>query len=126
MALSQAEKQRRYRERHLGVNGTKRRMQCLLSAGAREQLGRLAHYNGYSVTKLIEQLAANAERAVLSKLSFRKSKFYRNGKLRRKAVKNAVREGSEKSGCKKVGSPGPYGLPLCCMHRRPRGRMGLI
>ena len=69
MALSQAEKQRRYRERHLGVDGAKERLQCVISVRAKAQLERLARSQGYSVTKMIETLAGDAERAVLDRLT---------------------------------------------------------
>jgi hypothetical protein len=68
MALTSAEKQQRYRERHLGIHGTKERIQFFISVQTRAQLGRLARHYGYAVTKVIEDLAADAERALLSKL----------------------------------------------------------
>jgi hypothetical protein len=68
MALTSAEKQQRYRERHLGIHGTKERIQLFISVQARAQLGRLAGHYGYTVTKVIEDLAADAERAVLNRL----------------------------------------------------------
>jgi len=76
MALSNAEKQARYRERHLGRHGEKARVQLFLSIGARAQLGRLARRKGYTVTALIEELAASAERRVTSQLSGKGLKVY--------------------------------------------------
>jgi hypothetical protein len=83
MALSEAEKQRRYRERHLGVDGTKQRIQCFLSVHAKAQLDRLASYHGYTVTRIIEDLAAHAERAVLGRLPPKEESAYLDGKLQR-------------------------------------------
>jgi hypothetical protein len=60
MALSRAEKQRRYRERHLG-DGEKQRIQCVVSLCTKLKLKRLAHYYGCSLTTLIENLAADTE-----------------------------------------------------------------
>jgi hypothetical protein len=46
MALTNAQKQARYCERHLGIDGTKARGQFFLSADTRVQLGRLvARFN---------------------------------------------------------------------------------
>ena len=76
MALSNAEKQRRYRERHLGVDGEKARIQLFLSATTRAQLDRLARHNGYTVTALIQELAANAEKRTVAKLTGKPLKAY--------------------------------------------------
>jgi hypothetical protein len=70
MALTPAEKQRRYRARHLGVDGAKERMQFFLNAPAKAQLVRLADYHGYTMTTLIETLIAEAERALIDKLPY--------------------------------------------------------
>jgi hypothetical protein len=79
MALTNAEKQARYRERHLGRHGEKARVQLFLSASAKAQLFRLAHRKGYTVTALIEKLAASAERRVTARLSSRARKRYYEG-----------------------------------------------
>jgi hypothetical protein len=68
MALTSAEKQQRYRERHLGLHGTKERIQLFISIQARAQLGRLAGHYSYTVIKMIEDLAADAERSLLNGL----------------------------------------------------------
>jgi hypothetical protein len=78
MAFTNAEKQARYRDRHL-VDGNKRRVQLILDASTREQLGRLAHRKGYTVTALIEELAASAERRTVAKLSGKALKRYYGG-----------------------------------------------
>jgi len=69
MALSQAEKQRRYRERHLGYDGEKQRIQCLVSLGTKLKLKRLAHYYGCTLTTLIEKLAADAEKVLVRQIA---------------------------------------------------------
>jgi hypothetical protein len=79
MALTNAEKQARYRERHLGVNGEKRRLTLFIDATTGAQLERLAHHKGYSVTALVEELAASAERRITSKLSGWDLKRYLDG-----------------------------------------------
>jgi len=81
MAMTPAEKQRRYRQRHLGVNGQKERLQCMVSAHAKAQLTRLAHYHGYSVTRLIETFAAQAERALVDMLPHPDIGPYLDGRL---------------------------------------------
>jgi hypothetical protein len=50
------------RERHLGENGEKKRTTLFLDAITRAQLDRLAHRKGYTVTAVIEELAASADR----------------------------------------------------------------
>jgi hypothetical protein len=71
MALSQTEKQRRYLERHLGDNGEKRRIQCVVSLRTKLKLKRLAHYYGCSVTTLIENLTADAEELIVRQIASR-------------------------------------------------------
>jgi hypothetical protein len=79
MPLTNAEKQRAYRERHLGTRGGKTRIQLFLSTGTRAQLGRLARRKDYTVTALIEELVASAERRVTAKLSGKALKAYYGG-----------------------------------------------
>jgi len=52
MALTSAEKQRRYHERHLGVHGSKERIQLFISVQKKAQLGRLPRHYGYTITKV--------------------------------------------------------------------------
>jgi hypothetical protein len=85
MALTAAEKQQRYRERHLGVNGGKQRIQFFVSVQAKAQLERLALHYGYTVTKVIEKLAADAERAILNRLPPQKYSVYLDGHRQRTA-----------------------------------------
>jgi hypothetical protein len=68
MALTNAEKQARYRERHL-ENGTKTRGHFFLEATTKAKLLRLAHHRNCSVPALISDLAASAERRVTAQLS---------------------------------------------------------
>jgi hypothetical protein len=76
MALTNTEKQARYRERHLGVNGEKARVGLILDAGTRAQMSRLARHRGYTITALVEELVASAERRVTSKLSGKALRAY--------------------------------------------------
>jgi hypothetical protein len=79
MALTNAEKQARYRKRHLGVRGTKSRVQLFLSADTKAQLGRLARRKDYTITALIEELVASAERRIAARLSGKALKAYYDG-----------------------------------------------
>jgi hypothetical protein len=76
MPFNNAEKQRRYRERHLGAGGNKARIQLFLSLAERTRLNRLARREGRTVTTLIEDLAAKAERRVLAQLKPKALKAY--------------------------------------------------
>ncbi len=67
MALTNAEKQAKYRERHL-ENGTKTRGHFILEATTKAKLLRLAHHRNCSVTALIDDLAARAERRATSQM----------------------------------------------------------
>jgi hypothetical protein len=66
MAMSSAEKQHAYRERHLGVDGSKVRVELILDAHAAAQLRRLAGHRGLPVTAVVEQLAGRTERRALA------------------------------------------------------------
>jgi macrodomain Ter protein organizer (MatP/YcbG family) len=68
MALSNTEKQARYRERHLGVDGEKARVGLILNATTRAKMDRLARRKGYTITALVEELVDSAERRVTGKL----------------------------------------------------------
>jgi hypothetical protein len=50
VTLTNAEKQARYRERHLGVGGKNVRVGLNLNAGTRAKMGRLARHRGYTIT----------------------------------------------------------------------------
>jgi hypothetical protein len=79
MTLTNAERQRAYRERHLGADGEKVRAQVFLSAHAMAQLRRLARRKRYTVTAMIEELAASADRRVVARLSGKQLKLYLDG-----------------------------------------------
>jgi hypothetical protein len=81
MALSNAEKQARWRERHIdNVNGTKERVQFIFDVNTTKELRRIAHHKGVSVAFLIREWAANAERRIVGQLSPREEKRYYDGK----------------------------------------------
>ena len=75
MALTNAEKQARYRERHL-ENGTKTRGHFFLETTTKAKLLRLAHHRNCSVPALSGDLAAGAERRVTAQLSGKALKRY--------------------------------------------------
>jgi hypothetical protein len=79
MPLTNAEKQRAYRERHLGTDGEKARIQLFLSASAKAQLDRLARHKGYTVTAMVEELAAQAEQRIVNRLTGKAFKEYYDG-----------------------------------------------
>lgn len=60
MAMSTAEKQRRYRKWHLGYGGEKERIMCIVSLYAKLQLDRLAHYHAVSQTQMLEEVLRQA------------------------------------------------------------------
>jgi hypothetical protein len=64
---------------NLGVKGGKQRIQFFVSIQAKAQLERLAPHYGYTVTSVIEKLAADAERALLSRLPPQKQTVYLDG-----------------------------------------------
>jgi hypothetical protein len=77
MALTKAEKQARWCERHLkSENGTKLGAQFIFDAGARAQLKRIACHKGCSVTSLIKEWVASAERRITHQLSGKALKQY--------------------------------------------------
>jgi hypothetical protein len=76
MALTNIEKQARYRERHLGPDGEKVRVGLILNAKTRAQMGRLARHKGYTITALVEELVEGAERRVTARLSDQSRKTY--------------------------------------------------
>jgi hypothetical protein len=70
MALTNVEKQASWRERHLkNENGNKLRAQFIFDASSRAQLKRIACHKNCSVTSLIKEWAASAERRITDQLS---------------------------------------------------------
>jgi hypothetical protein len=76
VTLTNAEKQARYRERHLGVGGEKVHIGLNLNAGTRAKMGRLARHRGYTITALVEELVERAEQRVTERLPSRALKGY--------------------------------------------------
>jgi len=76
MALSNADRQRRYRERHLGVDGGKDRLQLFISVHANAQLYRLARHYGCTITEAFEKIAGAAEQAMDGSLTPTERKSY--------------------------------------------------
>lgn len=79
MAFTNSEKQARYRERHLGVDGQKVRVGLILNATTRARMERLARHKGYTITALVEELIESAERRVISNLTGKALKVYLDG-----------------------------------------------
>jgi hypothetical protein len=70
MAFSNAEKQARWRERHLdNSDGTKTRLKFIFDTNTRARLTRVARHRGRSVTSLIRDWPASAERRIVAQLS---------------------------------------------------------
>jgi hypothetical protein len=76
MAMTNAEKQRAYRERHLGFSGEKSRMQLVLNVHAKFQLERVARHRGYSVTALVEELAEQVEQRIIDEMTLKQRREY--------------------------------------------------
>jgi hypothetical protein len=79
MAFTNSEKQARYRERHLGVDGGKARVGLILNATTRAKMDRLARHKGYTITALIEELIESGERRVTARLTGKALKTYLDG-----------------------------------------------
>jgi hypothetical protein len=67
VTLTNADKQARHRERHLGVDGEKVRVGLNLNA-ASTKTERLTRHKGYTITDLVEELIKRAERRVTARL----------------------------------------------------------
>jgi hypothetical protein len=79
MALTNAEKQARYRERHLGKEGTKIALHLFVEATTRAKLKRLARRKGCTMPALIEEWATRADSRVADKLLGKARKAYYDG-----------------------------------------------
>jgi hypothetical protein len=79
MPLTSAQKQARYRERHLGKDGTKIALHLFVEATTRAKLKRLSRHKDRTITALIEDLVAGAERRVTAPLSGKALKTYLDG-----------------------------------------------
>jgi hypothetical protein len=76
VTLTNAEKQARYRERHLGVDGEKVRAGLILNATTRVKTERLPRHKGYTITALVEERIESAERRITSKPTGKALKVY--------------------------------------------------
>jgi predicted DNA-binding ribbon-helix-helix protein len=77
MALSNAERQARYRNRHLkSADGEKVRMSLFIDLYARLQLERIARHQGCTVTALIEKWAAQAEQRIVNRMTPKEEHAY--------------------------------------------------
>jgi hypothetical protein len=79
MPLTGAQKQARYRERHLGKKGTKIALHLFVEATTRAKLRRLARHKGCTMSALIEEWATRADSRVADKLSGKALRAYYNG-----------------------------------------------
>jgi hypothetical protein len=75
MPMTNAQRQRRYRERH---HDDLAHITLDVRVAVRDQLDRLAWHFGWSLTQLVEELAARAELAVEAELSEAALKTYRD------------------------------------------------
>jgi hypothetical protein len=82
MALSNSERQRRYRRRRLGAGGKHERISCLVSISTKRNLERLAFHFGYTITGMIEQLINEKTEKVLSQLDENETqRFFEQGAI---------------------------------------------
>jgi hypothetical protein len=116
MALKSAEKQQRYRQRHLD-HGHKQRLQLVIGASTKAQLIRVAGYHNCTLTKLIETLAAEAELAMFRKLPARLADRLPQAQARRPGEPSASPRGTANAPF--VAAAGGYGL---LTGRRPPSR----
>ena len=80
MALSNSERQRRYRKRRLGVGGKHERVNCLVSISTKRNLERLAFHFEVTITGMIERLINEKAEVLLSQLDERETqRFFAQG-----------------------------------------------
>jgi hypothetical protein len=91
MALSNAEKQRRWRSRHFGVGGTKEQLECAITIPAKRNLERLACHYGFSMTKLLEMLINNHTTILLNILNQREQNTFYAQLESCRAVENSAK-----------------------------------
>jgi hypothetical protein len=68
MKLSNSERQRRYRNRRLGLGGKYERLGCLAPISTKRSVKRLAFHFDCSITELLERLINEKAAAVLDRL----------------------------------------------------------
>lgn len=66
MALSNSERQKRYRNRRLGVGGRYERISCLVSISTKRSLERLSAHFGLTITEAVERLINEKAIEILS------------------------------------------------------------
>jgi hypothetical protein len=74
MAMDNAEKQRRWREAHLGADRV--RLSLVVSVEVAARLKRLARHRDVSVTELIEDAARRGEGAAVARMTAAEEKRY--------------------------------------------------
>jgi hypothetical protein len=86
MALSNSERQRRYRKRRLGAGGRHERISCLVCISTKRSVERLAFYFGCTITQMIEKLINDKTADVLSELDDEeRERFFEQGALSEEA-----------------------------------------
>ena len=75
MPMTPAEKQARYRERHL-QEGQRERLQLIVSTGTKRALERLARHQGTSQTALFEKLILEAQTAATAGMGGEEYRVY--------------------------------------------------
>jgi len=70
MTSTSAERQRRYRQRHLkDVEGTKSRLQAIVDYRTVTALRRMALHTGESITHVVDRIVLDAEKTITDNLS---------------------------------------------------------
>ncbi|MEI6001052.1 hypothetical protein H3V53_28865 [Paraburkholderia bengalensis] len=69
MALSNSERQRRYRKRKLGAGGRYERLSCFVSITTKRNVERLSDYFGCTMTQMVERLINEKTESLLRKLN---------------------------------------------------------
>jgi hypothetical protein len=86
MALSNSERQRRYRKRRLGAGGKHERISCLVSISTKRSVERLAFHFGCTITQMIEKLINDRTADVLNNLDEQgRERFFEQGALSEEA-----------------------------------------
>lgn len=78
MGISSAEKQRRYRQRHL-IDGNAERISIVVQVTTKRALERLARHRGTTQRAVLEDLLAKAEAAATRPMSPAAQKVYFDG-----------------------------------------------
>ena len=92
MPLSNAQKQARYRAKHLGIDGGKVRLQAMVSVHTEARLKRLAHHQGFSQTTALDRIIADAHGRVVEPMSpEEQGAFYRDTKPPKHELRHEVK-----------------------------------